>query len=254
MVFESARPAAGASRQVILHGARNFRDLGGYATAVGQTAWGRIYRADTLARLSQDDVAGLVNRGLATVVDLRFEREVRAHPDVFEGHASVRYHHNPVLLEDVASGGAAERMRTLDVAAHNIAMIKQSGQTFANLFRLLGQTAAYPLVFHCAGGRDRTGVAAALVLTAAGVSRADVIEDYVVSNAYLVQTMVEMSEAFRKQGVDPEPIIANLELREGYLVPMLDVLEADFGGVEGYLQTIGVTSEELETFRSQMRG
>lgn len=251
MVFESARDP----RHVPLAGARNFRDLGGYATASGQVAWGQIYRADSLARLSRDDIGELLRRGLSTVVDLRFEREVLAHPNVFDGHASVRYHHNPILLEDVvSSGGQAERMLTLDLAAHNIEMIRQSGPTFANLFHLLGQPAAYPLVFHCAGGRDRTGVAAALVLTAAGVSRAEVIQDYVLSNTYLVRTMEEMSQAFREQGIDPAPILANLELREGYLAPMLDVVDQEFGGIDAYLTTIGVTAEELATFRSRIQG
>lgn len=251
MISTETRQVPGAPRQVPLTGARNFRDLGGYSTASGQTTWGRLYRADALGRLSEDDIAELLKRGLATVVDLRYEREVLAHPDVFERHATVRYEHNPVLLEDIASGAVAERMRTLDLAAHNIAMIKQSAQTFTNLFRLLGQPSAYPLVFHCAGGRDRTGVAAALVLMAAGVPRDEIVQDYLLSNGYLVGLMDEMSETFRKQGIDPEPIIANLELREDYLVPMLDVLEQEYGGIDAYLQGIGMTTEELATFRSQ---
>src|SRR5215471_9203998 len=141
------------TRLVPLVGARNFRDLGGYPTSAGQTVWGRIYRADALIRLSQDDVEHLLARGLATVVDLRFEREVRQHPNVFESHPSVRYHHNPVLVADPASTGNVEQLLTLDFAAHNVSMIKQSALTFAKLFHLLGQPGAYPLVFHCRGGR-----------------------------------------------------------------------------------------------------
>jgi protein-tyrosine phosphatase len=238
-------------RQVPLTGARNFRDLGGYATPGGETAWGRIYRADALTLLSSDDITELLNRGLTTVVDLRFEREVREHPNVFDGHASVQYHHNPVVMEDPASSGIAERLRTIDFRVHNVAMIKESAQTFAYLFHLLGQPEAYPLVFHCAGGRDRTGVAAALVLTAAGVSRDEVLYDYLLSNGYLVELMARMSDRLREQGVDPEPIMANLHLREAYLLPMLDTIDDEFGGIEGYLRSIGVTQAEVDVLRAQ---
>jgi protein-tyrosine phosphatase len=239
------------SRRVPLTGARNFRDLGGYATPAGPTVWGRIYRADALNRLSEEDIAELLKRGLSSVVDLRFEREIRQYPNVFDGHATVRYHHNPVLMEDPAASGVAERLRTIDFRVHNIAMIRESASTFANLFHLLGQPAAYPLVFHCAGGRDRTGVAAALVLSAAGVAREQILHDYLLSNDYLVELMARMSETFRAQGVDPEPIMANLHLREEYLVPMLESIDVEFGGIEGYLRRIGVTQSELRVLRAE---
>jgi protein-tyrosine phosphatase len=251
MITAETQQLPGEPRQVPLSGAHNFRDLGGYHTPAGETAWGRIYRADALTSLSSEDIAELLKRGLSTVVDMRFEREVLEHPNVFSGHASVRYHHNPVVMEDPASSGIAERLRTIDFRVHNVAMIKDSSQTFANLFHLLGEPAAYPLVFHCTGGRDRTGVAAALVLTAAGVSRDQVIADYLLSNGYLVGMMARMSDTLRQQGVDPEPIMANLYLREAYLVPMLDTIEQEFGGTLAYLRSIGVTDDELAVFRNE---
>jgi protein-tyrosine phosphatase len=251
MITTETSQLPGEPRQVQLTGARNFRDLGGYRTPLGATAWGRLYRADALSSLSSDDIAVLLRRGLTTVVDLRFEREVREHPNVFDGHASVQYHHNPVVMEDPASSGIAERLRTIDFRTHNVAMIKDSAQTFAYLFHLLGEPTAYPLVFHCTGGRDRTGVAAALVLTAVGVSREEVIADYLLSNGYLVELMARMSDRFRQQGVDPEPVMANLHLREAYLLPMLDCIDEEFGGIEGYLRSIGVTQAEQEVLRAQ---
>ncbi|MBV9131766.1 MAG: tyrosine-protein phosphatase [Chloroflexi bacterium] len=238
------------TRHVPLAGAQKFRDLGAYPTTRGRTRWGQIYRADALTELSVEDVASLLQRGLSTVVDLRFDRELQERPNIFKEHATVKYHHNPVLIEDPAARGAAESIRTLDFRAFNVSMIKNSSPTFAYLLHLLGQPSAYPLVFHCRGGRDRTGVAAALVLTAAGVAREDVVQDYILSNEYLTELMDKLSEAFRRQGIDPVPILENLRLREEYLAPMLDTVEAEFGGIDGYLQSIGVTSDELTVFRS----
>jgi protein-tyrosine phosphatase family protein len=74
------------------------------------------------------------------------------------------------------------------------------------------------------------------------------------SNVYLEGLMAELSTNLRHQGIDPGPMLANLELREGYLVPMLDALDVDFGGIDEYLRRIGVTLEELATFRAQFLG
>ena len=169
-------------RHVPLTGASNFRDLGGYSTATGQTRWGRIYRADALT------------------VDLRFHRELEEQPNIFKEHATVQYHHNPVLIEDPAERGAAETIRTL---------------------------------------------------TAAGVAREDVVQDYILSNEYLAGLMQKLSKAFREKGIDPEPILENLRLREEYLAPMLDWLQSEFGGIDEYLQAIGVTPDELAVFRRE---
>jgi protein-tyrosine phosphatase len=129
-------------------------------------------------------------------------------------------------------------------------MVRVSGHTFAALFHLLAQADAYPLVFHCAGGRDRTGVAAALVLSAVGVSREDILDDYLISNEHLVPLMQRMSNGFAAKGIDPEPILANLHLREAYLVVLLDMLDAHFGGIDGYLEWIGISRAEVAALRA----
>jgi protein-tyrosine phosphatase len=236
-------------RRVPLEGARNFRDLGGYRTPSGDTAWGCIYRSDALNKLTTADVEMLLELGIRTVVDLRHENELKRAPNVFATHATVSYHHNPVTVIDPTGGSTAERLRTMDFRAHNIEMIRDSAPTFAYLFHLFGDAANYPLVFHCAGGRDRTGVAAALALTAAGVARDQIVTDYILSNDYLVDLMAAMSDTFRAQNVDPEPVLANLELRESYLAGMLDLIDAELGGIQGYLQSIGVSDQELHVFR-----
>ena len=235
-------------RHIQLEGAMNFRDLGGYMTANGSTAWGKIFRSDSLSNLTAKDIETLLDLGLKTVVDLRHPNEVLKAPNVFAEHDQVRYHHNPITIVDPTGGSPAERLRDLDFRAHNIDMIRASSQTFAYLFHLLGDASNYPLVFHCAGGRDRTGVAAALILTAAGVSREDVILDYLLSNDRLVGLMDRMSTAFRAQGIDPEPVLANLELREAYLTGLLDLLETGLGGIRPFLHAIGVAEAELAVF------
>jgi protein-tyrosine phosphatase len=239
-----------SNARIELDGALNFRDLGGYATDRGTTTRGKLYRSDALSGLTERDVSVLLDLGLKTVVDLRHARELVESPGVFATHATVHYHQQPVLTLDPSDLAPHERLMRLDFAAHNIAMARQSAATFAFLFQLLADADSYPLVFHCAGGRDRTGVAAALILTAAGVSREDILTDYLVSNDYLVPLMARMSTDYLAHGIDPEPIMANLHLRESYLVALLDMLDNDFNGIDGYLDSIGVSQADLATFRS----
>jgi protein-tyrosine phosphatase len=243
-VLSSVRP-----ERVELDGALNFRDLGGYATPSGATRARRVFRSDALSELSERDVDVLLDLGLATVVDLRYAKEIERSPGVFAEHATVAYHHNPVVVLDDPDLPPHERLLAIDFAVHNVRMARESGPTFAFLFRLLSQPGAYPLVFHCAGGRDRTGVAAALILSAVGVSREDILEDYLVSNEYLVPLMERLRANIASRGADPEPVLANLHLRESYLAALLDMLDADYGGIDGYLESIGITEAELTRFR-----
>jgi protein-tyrosine phosphatase len=249
MTSTSESPVA-SSRRVALDGALNFRDLGGYAASRGGTRRGLLYRSDALSSLSEGDVDHLLELGLATVVDLRNTRELESSPGVFADHARVQYHHNPVAILGDADLPPHERLLALDFAAHYVDMARLSSETFAYLFHLLAREEAYPLVFHCAGGRDRTGVAAALILSAAGVKRDDILADYLISNEYLVPMMQRMRDSYAAQGIDPEPILANLHLREAYLATLLDTLADEFGGVDAYLASIGVSADEVATFRT----
>lgn len=238
------------NRRVDLEGALNFRDLGGYATPNGLTIGGKVYRSDALSSLTDGDVARLLDLGLTTVVDLRNSRELEVSPGVFATHPRVRYHHNPVATLGPTDLAPHERLRALDFAAHNVEMARKSSTTFAVLFHLLADADNYPLVFHCTGGRDRTGVAAALVLSAAGVSREDILGDYLISNEYLVPLMQRMSASFARNGIDPEPVLANLHLRETYLTALFEVIDTDYGGIDAYLSSIGVSKSELRAFRA----
>jgi protein-tyrosine phosphatase len=213
-----------------------------------------VFRSDALSELSERDVDVLLDLGLATVVDLRYAREIQRSPGVFAEHATVAYHHNPVVVLDDPDLPPHERLLAIDFAVHNVRMARESGPTFAFLFRLLSQPDAYPLVFHCAGGRDRTGVAAALILSAVGVSREDILEDYLVSNEYLVPLMERLRANIASRGADPEPVLANLHLRESYLAALLDMLDGDFGGIDGYLESIGISEAELARFRELFIG
>src|SRR5262249_37921429 len=115
------------------------------------------------------------------------------------------------------------------------------------VFHLLAEESSYPLVFHCAGGRDRTGLTAALVLTAAGVSWPDVGEDYLLSTQYL---QTASPAAYRSMGIeDPAPLLEPLRLRDEHLLHSVDWIAREHQGVPAYLRHIGISDEEMAQFR-----
>ncbi|MGI5336331.1 tyrosine-protein phosphatase [Streptomyces sp. CA-181903] len=157
----------------------NFRDLGGYPTRDGAVVrWGRLYRSDSLGKLAGADLDRFLKLGVGTVIDLRYPWEIDAagrapeHPSYTWHNLSVEHRPydqaalgpeiapGPYLAErylEVAHDGAAELRRALDVIAEP------------------GEGA---VVFHCASGKDRTGLLAALVLILLGVEEADAVEDF----------------------------------------------------------------------------
>src|SRR5436190_12992552 len=164
------------TRHVRLDAAFNFRDLGGYPTGDGrQTRWRSLFRADGLHRLTEADLAIMRGIGLCTVIDLRTESEltergrfpVDAHP--------VGYHHLSLMdvIWDPAQAPPAHEPATEFLLTRYIEMIGGAEERFAEAFRILGRPHALPAVFHCAAGKDRTGVLAGLLLSSLGVSDDD---------------------------------------------------------------------------------
>lgn len=172
---------ADQERFVGLQGCFNFRDLGGYRTTDGgRLRWQLLYRSGGLQRLTDPDVAVLRRRQLRTVVDLRSPGEMQ------------RMGSAPSDLGATVVGasmtqalpGAAEAASWSDpeqVAAHYLGMLQAAAPAVTTALEALSQPGALPGVFHCTVGKDRTGVLAAVVLGALGVTDDDIVTDYTLS-------------------------------------------------------------------------
>jgi protein-tyrosine phosphatase len=172
-------------RFVLLDGCFNFRDLGGYLAFSGRTVRrGRVYRSDALHRLTESGTKAFAALGIATVIDLRAPAELARRawqpPPGWAGrwlHVPLRpavpdwTAYSKTQLE--APGFAA--MHYLETAEHGLAALRSVIETLAEPARL-------PAVFHCAAGKDRTGIVAALVLTLLGVPAERVADDYALSD------------------------------------------------------------------------
>jgi protein-tyrosine phosphatase len=241
-------------RTITFDGCLNFRDLGGYTTRDGHMVrWRRLFRSDSLHRMSTSDVARLRDElGVVTVVDLRTrtERE-RGGPVPAEASDSVRALHVPMV--DDLFADRRERPRTMDMGEGYAAMLGFAGDQVATLLRVLAETDAYPVVFFCAAGKDRTGVLAAIVLSLLGVDDEDVVADYAltdgVARAILDRASRELpiyEDLWKNLPADargaPAPVMRT----------MLAALRREHGGVAEFVASLGVGADAVDAIRAQL--
>jgi len=178
-------------RLLPLEGGRNFRDVGGYPTGDGmQVKWGRLYRSGTLYALTENDFALLDDRDIEVIAYLRTNEERAAEPTMWTaGEAEI-------LSWSYSQGDMLGGMRKLfskegltleDVEQVMIHMYRglpeQQASHYATIFDELADN-HLPLVIHCSAGKDRTGVGIGLILTALGVPRDVILQDYAMSVDY----------------------------------------------------------------------
>jgi protein-tyrosine phosphatase len=246
----------GEPRVVPLEGGINFRDLGGYETEDGRRVrWGQVYRSARLSELTDGDVARIAALGIHTVVDFRQSEDAGEYPDRLpEG---VDYQHMPVFEDAPMSHRRAllNRHRLLDAFAGVYVnhVVERGAPAFGDLIRLLADESHLPLVFHCTVGKDRTGVAAALVLRALGVPRETVVNDYLLTN-HLAQVFIDEVDAQVRERntrlIAAEQLYPLMAASPRLIGAALDHIDTRYGGVEPYLrQRAGLSDDTLDRLR-----
>lgn len=228
------------TRRLELLGSTNFRDLGGYIGQAGRPVrWRRLFRSDHLGELAPQDVATLSGLGLTRVCDFRGAQERTAHPCVLPGVTVHALSIEPTVVQGMQSLLASGKALTPQAAVELMEQtyrdfVHDNSARFAELFDHLLQDGT-PLVFHCTAGKDRTGFAAALILSALGVPRSVVLQDYLLTNDFYRQP--RMTSAFASQ----EVLDVLWKVQARFLEAALQVVEADHGSIESYLErTIGL--------------
>lgn len=248
MIETTQRPA----RHLQLEGAYNVRDTGGYACTDGHmTRWRTLLRGDSLHRLTDAAQAELLAAGLRTVIDLRHDTERAESPSVFAASEAVRYLHVP-LIENTASEAAADSTRGL--AEIYAEIILASHARICELFAALAEPGAFPALVHCTAGKDRTGIAIALLLGTAGVPAATIAADYALSETFLLgEWLEERKRAMAAAGRDwslVEPLMAS---PEELMLHTLAAIDARHGSVPDYLLSVGVPRAHLDAVRTALR-
>jgi protein-tyrosine phosphatase len=228
------------ARLVELEGAFNLRDLGGYRTAPGgRVRWRRLFRSDSLHRLTEADVTAFAELGIHTVIDLRTGDEVRERGS-FDG--TTHYHHVP-LIDQLRSRDDANTTYTdpVRVTARYLEILDEGRAQMTQVLELLTDEATYPAVFHCAAGRDRTGVVAATVLGLLGVADEDIVADYVLSQEAMERFLEHLRAEHPDAGEELDRVGPGLVSLFGEaMAGVLVALRETFGSFESYADALGV--------------
>lgn len=212
---------------------------------------GRLFRSDSLAAVSDADVRYIVDTlALRTAVDLRAGHEIDDHPHGPLVDAGVAVYHRPIVDETRRRPEDSSPVaRELDEIY--ALMLERFGDRFAAVVELLAEADGHPAVFFCAGGKDRTGLVAALVLGALGVPDEEIGTDYALTAENLPVLLERNRARAAARGVDPE--VSEHELLVAEAATMLAVLErlrAEHGSVDGYLERHGVAPPTVQALRA----
>lgn len=225
-------------RRLPLEGASNFRDLGGYPAASGRhTRWRRLFRADSLDDLTAADLMLIDKLRLRGVVDFRVEQERQLKPDRLPEGSSVRTLElgflPPETLEMLAcvrSGSITTNELERRMIAQYRLFVSNHISEYQQALLFASHSANYPLLIHCTSGKDRTGLASAVLLLAVGVPREVVLGDYELTNHF----QRDVSHLFGPN-TTPDLISVLLSAQTHYLEAALDEMDCRFGSFDGYL-------------------
>lgn len=245
-----------------LEGAVNFRDLGGYATADGRRVKkGRVFRADHLSRLTADDHAILTGLHLKLVCDFRTIREQQLAPDHLPADGSIQLLPLPVQAAGFDPATVIDRLRSGDVGWLSMEFfvelyrryLDEFGPVWGKVLRLAARPENLPLVFHCTGGKDRTGICAALLLLVLGVAEEEVRRDHDLSNRCNAPRLPRLYAEFAALGYGPEQVAPYLQAPAAPLAAMLEHLKRQYGTVEGYLRTkAGLADATIRALQAEL--
>jgi len=239
-------------RHFELEGAYNIRDIGGYPTESGyQTRWKMFLRSDSMHRLTTQSKSDLVNYGVRTVIDLRTTLETETRPNVFMGSSQVSYLHHNVIGDEylpdedsVITGLPADSIR-----ASYTTWLDLRQDAILGVLSALADPIVRPAIYHCAGGKDRTGVITALLLGIAGVPRQVIAEDYALTAHFLLQRdlnegppagqeHITTVEQFKEEFCPPEGMIMTMQH-----------LDDTYGGIPQYMRAIGMNDGQIQCLR-----
>jgi protein-tyrosine phosphatase len=251
-----------AERRVILEGAVNFRDIGGYRTQDGRRVqWGKVFRSDGLSRLTDNDHQLLKNMGIKSIIDFRTPAEVKSSPDRLPADGSMSHVNLAVTHGSIDFVEALKRLKKGDstwlTPDFMVNGYVNNIDAFAHVWgRVINEVAISdgdPVLFHCTGGKDRTGTCAALILLALGVPEDTVVDDHQLSNIYIADLLPSVYASIASYGVDPDVVFPYLTAPRDCILAVLDHIHERYGSAADYLKTkAGVSWETQELLKKKM--
>jgi protein-tyrosine phosphatase len=258
-----------ANDQVIhLKGTSNTRDIGGYQTSDLRTLRrGQIIRSENLSRLTASDFQKLEEMGVKTVIDLRTDREHDQSPTVWQGDNPPEFFHFPIgdakndwfkAQRRMIKGNRFSQEQAQEHMVEGYRMIAEVGTpSYQKLMSLVLDETNWPVLIHCQAGKDRSGVAVALLLEAVGVDRKIIMEEYLLTNeisrieekAVLLSKQRKYAGSGKRIGKSPSASAWSSIL--GVQAEMLEAfytsVDEQYGSMDVFLTELGADDEARRT-------
>ena len=247
-------------RLLPMDGSHNTRELGGYKTTDGKTIkWGKLFRSDKLSDISKTDQAYLQNLGIKKIVDFRSEQEKAEDPNIIP--TGISYVEMPISvdgamrskIEAVLKGETDREVQSFLIDA-NKEFVTNYADVYENFLRGLIDDDA-PTLFHCTAGKDRAGFAAAITLIALGVSKEDVINDYMKTNAFTQERIEEILGQIELMSLyqsDVEILRPLLGVEQIYIETAFKTAEDKYGSLENFIRNgLNISDEDIQKLRNK---
>lgn len=256
----------------VVEGAVNLRDLGGLVAGGHVVRRGRIFRSGMMHCISEPGLAALGrDHHIRTVIDFRNAQELEGDGLSNFDSSGLRYIHLPIIDSGAVAGndGTAPasaqeslelrraRMRelmdgTLSWSTSYRGIIEKYGASYVRFFETLAAPGTLAAVFHCAAGRDRTGIGAALLLDILGVDEETIVHDYHATGAILQPHAHRYVRLQSEMGWTTDEIGRLLMTHPAAMTEFLTFLREDFGGAEAYMVANGLDPAVLTELRGQL--
>jgi protein-tyrosine phosphatase len=243
-------------RRLAIAGTYNVRDLGGYSCGSGQTQWRRIWRADGLHRVPPEGAAQLFDAGVRTVIDLRHGHELEDAPNPFRNHPEVDYIAIPMFDQLVPPGVAdatAERRSDVLFVLYCMAL-EERQDAILKVLTTIAHAREGAVLFHCTGGKDRTGIIAALILAVADVETASIVADFALTKIAIAPMVEKILAEATAHGKDVTSWIPFLGCEAQTMQSMLEYIHEKYVSVTDYLRRIGMDAQTIERLRLRLVG
>ncbi|WNJ18461.1 tyrosine-protein phosphatase [Pontibacter sp. G13] len=253
-------------------GLKNFREFAYSSQEPPLATPGKLYRSDALHALTEEDIAKMTEMGIRTIVDFRSAEEMEQYPDrVIPGTQTIHLPigRNPSEVKELLPPEMISEIRALfiagnveavdsllesahiDIAAARIEryqeFVTEFVKPYGEFMRILADTAHYPVLYHCQGGKDRTGFAGAMVLGALGYGDSEIIRDYLTTNLYQAQ---DLQAQWEKSSQKLRPAIG---AHEAQMMAALHTVQTQYGSFNQYLvEGLGLTEVEIRQIREAL--
>ena len=260
-------PVSKHRRHIPLGAPHNLRTLAGISSSDGSViAAGKLYRSDSIAQLSAKSQKRLNELGLKVVTDFRSRPEQQSTPHQWP-FGTIEIIHRPIPV--MGDNGRAELVRVLQTvdSAEEVAqwlsslycrMVIDFSDVYAQWLHSLLDRDSYPQLYHCTAGKDRTGVATALLLKLLGVNDDQVMDDFLLSNElsaeYIAARMTgKATFSWMPEETSTDFLRPLLSVQKEFLQVTFDHINEECGSFSCYAQQrLGMTHKEIARLKSNL--